>query len=479
MDPFDRVKLKSFIAPDGSNRDYAQECFRKIVSQLLDKLCTSEKRPLLPQNLGYQFGQDIILEEPQRLDKILGKISELIDNSMNPYHPKYAGHMDSMPTLFSILGEMLASALNNNLFSLEMSPFLTQLEYKLVKEFCALFGLPENSGGVILSGGSLTNLQALVVARNFCLKNNNGAIGKTQFVIFCSEHAHVSIQKAAMVMGIGADHVTKISADANGHLDVDDLRVKIKRAVHNRWKPMAIVATAGTTVTGNIDPIDQIAKVAMEFNIWLHVDAIWGGGLIFSSHKRGLLRGIELANSITFNPQKWMAVAKTCSLLMFRDNSYLEDYFRIRKTYVKEHNIVTDLSETGISGTKRGDVLKLWLSIESMGMTGYRYYIDHTLSLTSFFVEKVKRKSYLKLATEPETAVICMRGEPDHLEPKLFDKWNEGLQDFLLKRRNTFFSLPKYKGENWQRVILLNPFLTRNHIDEIFTAIDGYHSIKK
>ncbi len=472
----DYIKAKSFIAPDGRNRVYAEECFRTIVSDMLDKFSISEQRPLLPESLRYAFDKKLIPDEPKSLGQIREIISNLIDNSMNAYHPKYIGHMDSMPTLFSVIGDMVASALNNNLFSLEMAPFLTQLEYQLVKEFCELFGLPENAGGMILSGGSLTNLQALIIARNFTLGDNKGHLSgsDSELIIFCSEHAHVSIQKAAMIMGIGIQNVIKVSTDPFGRMITSELRSRIKQEIGKGLKPCAIVATAGTTVTGNIDPIYEIAEIAKEYKIWLHVDAIWGGGLIFSCNKKYLLHGIEYADSITFNPQKWMAVAKTCSLLMFKNKDHLEEYFRIRKTYVKEHDIVTDLSETGITGTKRADILKLWLSLENMGMNGYQAYVDYTLELTRHFTDAVKQRKYLRLVTEPQTAIICMRGEPDYLDKTQFDKWNEELQDFLLRKKHTFFSLPKHNRENWQRIIILNPFLTKEGINEIFQSIDEF-----
>src|SRR5580765_916581 len=148
-----------------------------------------------------------------------------------------------------------------------------------------------------------------------------------------------------------------------------------------------------------------------------------------------------------------MAVAKTCSMLLFKNMDHVEKYFRIRKTYEKEHDIVTDLSESGLNGTKRADILKLWLSLASMGLSGYRVYIDHTLEMTRFFTDAVKQRAYLKLATEPETAVICMKGEPNYLAKEQFDKWNEELQDYLLRKKNIFFSLPKYNGQNWQRIV--------------------------
>jgi glutamate/tyrosine decarboxylase-like PLP-dependent enzyme len=242
------------------------------------------------------------------LEQINDTLQSLYSTSMNPANPQYIGHMDSIPALTSIIGDMVASTINNNLLSLEMSPFLTKLEYGLIKQFATLFGLPESAGGVFLSGGSLSNLQALVVARN-SFKNN---IALSKLVIFVSEHAHVSIQKAAMVMGLRTENVIKITTNSKYQMDVANLELQIKKQQEQGNLPLAIVATAGTTVTGSIDPLESIANLARTYGIWLHIDAIYGGALIFSDKYKHLLSGIEKADSIAFNPQKWLYIAKTC-----------------------------------------------------------------------------------------------------------------------------------------------------------------------
>lgn len=396
---------------------------------------------------------------------------------MNSFNPRFMGHMDSMPTVYSVLGDLLASGMNNNLFALEMSPVLTRMEYQLVRESCDLFGLPAGSGGVLLDGGSLANLQVLTVARNAALGAADGDLSRSseQLVLLCSADAHVSLDKAAMILGIGRPQVHRVATDGDGRMDPEQLESAILRCRAKGQRPFAIVTTAGTTITGNVDPIESIDEVARRHGIWHHVDAIWGGGLVFAdTPHRDLLRGIGDADSITFNPQKWMMIAKTCSFALFRRNEDLERYFRIEKSYVRPQDEVVDLSETGIVGTKRATCLKLFLSLLGLGISGYRRFVRHTLQLTDHFRLRASSRPYLELATRPQTAVVCMRGAPRGESGEATDRWNADLQSFLLEKKNTFFSLPTYRQTKWLRIILLNPYLTHDLVDEIFQAIDEY-----
>lgn len=475
---YNELISKAFVNPSGSNKEEVQATIQLFMDELLSHLSNAEEKPLLPSTLSYAFEKNVINKIALDRPDILKSVKEIFDHSMNPYSPYYIGHMDSMPTVYSFLGDLIASVINNNMFSLEMSPFLTHLEYKVVGEFCKLFGYDDRAGGIILGGGSLANLQALIVARNHALDDAHGDIKSNDknLVILCSAMAHVSIKKSAMIMGVGSENVISIPVDVSGHLAINKLQTAILKAGENNQLVMAIVATAGTTVTGNIDSITSIAKLANKHSIWLHVDAIWGGGLILSKKYKERLEGINLADSITFNPQKWMMVAKTCSLVLYKNNSRFEEYFRIKKDYVRENDIAIDLSELGIAGTKRPDVLKLWLSIQSMGLNGYELYIDHTMKMIEYFEKCASEYEYLRIAYPSETAMICMRSEPEQVPNNKWNNWNANLQDHLLKEQNTFVSLPKLDDENWLRIVLLNPFLNEEVIDNIFVFIDQFHS---
>ncbi len=473
--------LNQFIGPDNSNRKQVEKLIKNVTSQLLDFLSNAEQKPTYPTFKQLDCPHFQIQEKPLSESKIHSNLQELYDLSMNSANPNYIGHMDSMPTLWSVIGDYIASAINNNLLSLEMSPFLTQLEYSLTKQFARLFGLPEASGGVMLSGGTLSNIQALLVARNIKLgiKNGNVFSLKKEPVIFTSEHSHSSIQKTGMMIGIGVENVIKIKTDENSKIDCNDLNAQIEEQLRLGKQPFAIVATAGTTVSGNIDPLKDISKIAEQNNLWLHVDAIYGGAVIFSKKHKHLITGIEQADSISFNPQKWLYISKTSSMVLFRDFNKMIDSFRISAPYMKEQNAYVNLGEINIQGTKYAEILKLWLSLQGLGKSGYGKLIEYSFHLTKIFKTEISKRPFLKLVCKTEMNILCFRGEPNYLALEKFDTWNENLQLYLLSQTDFFLSLPKYKNNLWLRAVLLNPFLTSKHIKNLFTHIDYYENTNK
>lgn len=395
---------------------------------------------------------------------------------MNAANPAFIGHMDSMPTTLSFLGEMVTAAVNNNMLSLEMSPLFSRLETRLLKEFATVFGLGAQAGGVMLSGGSLANLQALAVARNIkfdALKQGINALTHPP-VLFASEVAHTSIQKAAMLLGLGASSVIPVRTNANSQMEIGELRHAVENARQDGKAPFYIVATAGTTTTGNIDPLSEIGLVAREHGLWFHVDAAYGGALILSESQRQRLAGIEQADSITFNPQKWLYVAKTCAMVLFRDMAALTKAFRIQAPYMRDSGDFVNLGEVSVQGTRHAEVLKLWLSLQHIGRNGYAQLIEESYRLAGCFLQQVRKRAFLETAGEPETNLICFRGAPSWVSDNEWDNWNANLQAYLLQQGNTFLSLPTYRGHRWLRAVLLNPYTDEAIIDRLFHHIDVF-----
>jgi len=460
-----------FINPDGSNKEEVKNTFITSTNLLIDFLASANKNHVLPKNPNWDSIKFELPKDPIGKTEMEKELQAIVNLSMNPASNSYIGHMDSLSTTYSIIGSLYSSALNNNMFSLEMSPYFTRIEYAIIEQFSNLFGLPEPSAGVIVSGGTLSNIQAIIVARNYFLKSNTGdiSISKKPLVFFASEHSHVSIKKAAMISGLGIDSLIYVESDENGKMDINDLQLKITTSIRNGQAPFAVVATLGTTVTGNIDPIQEISTICKSNNLWLHADAIYGGAIILSKKEKHRLKGIEKADSIAFNPQKWMHIAKTCSLLLFRDSEILNRYFSMKAYYTKEQNEFVNLSELNIQGTKQADVLKLWLSILSIGMSGYEEMIDNSYSITKDFVEELKHLPNIEFVSAQEMNIPTFRllGENDEESDNLNTLFNE----YAIKEHNLFFSLPTYNNKLWQRTILLNPFIDKTIIQKVSTAI--------
>ncbi len=465
----------SFVDPDGLNRAEIEQLARQVLSLVLDHATTAAGRPPVPGNISLAVPSGIP-DDPTPESDLLEMLPGILASSMNPANPGYIGHMDPLPSTMSILGDLIVAALNNNMLSLEMSPVFSRLEPLLLREFAALFGLGDLAGGVLLSGGSLGNLQALTVARNVAFQcRDTGIAGlDRQPVLFASAEAHTSIQKAAMMLGLGTGSVIPVASGAGSRMDPVELRRAIERANAAGQAPFCVVATAGTTTVGSIDPLEEIGRIAREYGLWFHVDSVYAGALIFSARQRHRLAGIEQADSISFNPQKWLYVTKTCAMVLFKDFGNLERAFRVQLPYMGTTDGFTNLGEIGVQGTRHVDILKLWLSLQHIGKRGYEQLIDESYRLTDYFVAELRKRPFLELAATPETSVICFRGEPGWLPPDAWDGWNVDLHAEILKTANIFLSLPHYRGGRWLRAVLINPHTGQQTIDSLFAAIDAY-----
>jgi len=475
----DKLRGLSFISPKGDNLDFIEKIFHDTSKIITLNAASSNVRSPLP-NSDDIIKKPLIPKTGMNYDDLLKIVENHLSKSMNPNNDGYIGHMDTIASVPSIIGDFAAAAVNNNMLSLEMSPVLSKLETEMIKEIAYYFGFGEKAGGVFTSGGTLANLQALTVARNFHFDSLN--VGITNMyqkpVILTSEASHTSIKKVAMILGLGKDAVKQIRTDQNSRMDIEELKREYQTLKDDGYQPFCVVGTAGTTVTGNIDNLKEIASFTKENNIWFHVDAAYGGALIFSNKYKKLLSGIEGADSITFNPQKWLYVAKTAAMVIFKDFDILRKNFQIEAPYMKENDQFINLGEISIQGTRHADILKVYLAFQHFGLNGYEKLIDYTFELRATFINDINEREYLQILSEPETNIVCFRGVPEWLNDNQLDEWNAKLQDYLLSR-DYFLSLPKYKGEIWLRAVLLNPFTTREKIDNMFRLIDNYYEKSK
>ncbi|MFZ4640838.1 MAG: pyridoxal phosphate-dependent decarboxylase family protein [Nodosilinea sp.] len=461
----------AFIHPHGYNQQQIASLFKATADQILAYLTSAATHVPIPDLAPLPLVT--IPEQSGDLAELLAPLQRIMAQSMNPAHPGYVGHMDPLPTTASLLGDWVAAALNNNMLSVEMSPALSRLEPQLMAEIAQMFGLGERSGGLLVSGGSLANLQALTVARNLklnCL--DQGLTGQAPPVILASEMAHTSIQKAAMVLGLGRNGVVPVAANARGQMDPEALQDCLEVCLGAGQRPFAVVATAGTTVTGSIDPLLEIHRLARTYDLWFHVDAAYGGALIFSPQHRYRLQGIDLADSVTFNPQKWLYVTKTCASVLFRDMTGLEEHFRISAPYMNRQDNWANLGEITLQGTRHGDILKLWLSLQHLGKAGYAALIETSYGLTRSMVDCISQRPHLTLACTPAMNLVCFRSCPASLPESQWDDWNSHLQQNLLAKGQVFFSLPWWRGERWLKAVLLNPYTTDNDINNWFALLD-------
>ena len=392
------------------------------------------------------------------MEGLLDDLQTVMDGAYQPSHPGSLAHLDPPPLTASIAADLICAGLNNNLLAEELSPGLSSLEQQLCVWFCSRLGLPEESGGVLASGGTLSNLMGLVVARS--------ASDSDHGVILCSRDAHVSLQKAAIVMGLPPDALQQLPVDVNGALCAAALADAIQSLQARGIPCHAVVATAGTTVRGAVDPLLDIADLCAQHDIWLHVDAAIGGVFALSSATASLMRGLNRADSITLNPQKLLGITKTSSLFLVRDKARLRMAFATGLPYMESPTGDHHGGEVGLQGTRPAEVLKLWLGLRQLGEQGITAVLQGALERRRRLMNLLSSDGLQLLSGDLHLLVFRPRwGDTEQTK-----QWSETTRSKLL-RGGFLLSRPQYDGHHWLKAVLGNPHTTNEHLQQLADLI--------
>ena len=395
-------------------------------------------------------------------EKLLEDIQLIMQGSYRPSHPGSLAHLDPPPINASIVADLISAGLNNNLLAEELSPSISKLERKLCEWFIERIGMPPEGGGVFASGGSLSNLMALVIARKqLDVESDPSAC------VLASEDAHVSLIKARRIMGLPDDGLQLVPSNRDGQISLELLEEKLSILKSNGKKCFAIVATAGTTVRGSIDPILKLSEICSREKIWLHVDAAIGGVFALSESKSSLVEGISLANSVTLNPQKLLGIAKTSSILLVSNRSLLLATFSTGLPYVEPSFADPHGGEIGIQGTRSAEALKLWLGLRQLGEEGINSLLDEAIMRKSYLEKRIDKKIF-NIISGP-LHIISLT--PKNIEVSHAEIWSMKTKKNLLDK-NYMVSRPYYKGRYHIKIVLGNPYTELHHLEELAEMIN-------
>jgi sulfinoalanine decarboxylase len=378
---------------------------------------------------------------------LLDDLQLVMDGAFNPVHPGSMAHLDPPPLTASVAADLICAGLNNNLLAEELSPSLSRLERSLCAWMAERLGLGAQAGGVAASGGSLSNLMALVVARQ-----QRGLLGVQDALVFCSADAHVSIAKALAVMGLPPSALRPVPVDGSGCLQVDQLALQLDAAKAAGQPVLAVVATAGTTVRGAIDPLASMAALCRARQIWLHVDGAIGAVFALSPRHAGLVKGLDLADSLTVNPQKLLGITKTSSLLLLRQPDALASCFATGLPYMEPSWADAHGGECGLQGTRPAEVLKLWLGLRQLGLNGIDQVLSGALERRDL-LQSLLAELPLELRSGP---LHLLAFTPQHLSASEAEQWSQQTRHRLLERQ-LMLSRPLYQGRHHLKAVLGNP----------------------
>lgn len=404
-----------------------------------------------------------LAQEGLPLDRVfamLGRVMETTPRTCTPafFNQLYAGR-DAVPTA----AEMLTALMNTSMYTYRVAGPHALIEHELMRHMATKVGYAEGEG-IICPGGSIANLCAMIIARNEARPGiqDEGHDGRPM-VAYASEEAHYSLNKAAAMTGIGRRNLRAIPADARGRMVPDALRSAIAADRERGAEPFMIIATAGTTVLGAFDPIDDLASIAEESGLWLHVDGALGGSFLVSERLRPLLRGSDRSNSFNWNPHKLMGVPLSCSPLLTREQGLLKKHFKEPADYLFQSDPEKfDHGTMSIQCGRRNDALKIWAAWKRHGDAGYARRVEHLCDLVQYAADRVRRDPTFVLTAEPESVCLCF---------EVTGRQSEEICERLLLEQRAMVGHAVVRGRKVIRLACANPEVTEADLDRFFDHI--------
>ncbi|HJS25810.1 MAG TPA: aminotransferase class V-fold PLP-dependent enzyme, partial [Actinomycetota bacterium] len=393
-------------------------------------------------------------------------VDTIADNSSDNAGPGMLAYIPGGGLYASSLAELLSTTIDRYVNLWGEAPVGAQIEYNVVRWLCDLFGFPPESRGVLTSGGSMANFSAIVAARTDRLPEDFLA-----GTLYVSEHVHASVTKAAMLAGFPVRNVRLVAADPSLRMDLDALRRAIAHDRDSGLVPFAVVASAGTTNTGAIDPIDAIAGVARDEGLWLHVDAAYGG--FFQLTARGLerFRGIERADSITLDPHKGMFLPYGTGALVVRDGAKLREAHHIgTSAYLQDLAAdahIPNFAEYSAELSRDFRGLRVWFPLKLHGVSAFREALDEKLDLAEHLYESLKAISELELPWQPDLTVVPFRLRDGD------DAANRRLLDAINDSKRVFLSSTVIEDRFTVRACILSHRTHRDRVDECIEIVRG------
>ena len=366
----------------------------------------------------------------------------------------------------AVLGDLLAVLLNNSMYTYKVAGPQVGIEQEIIRKSCDMIGYGPQSNGTFPTGGSMSNYMALIMARDAkdpkCRYD-----GMTKpLIMYTSKESHYSNAKNASFSGMGKGNVRYIKADARGRMIPAELEAQIELDIQNGGIPTYVNVTAGTTVLGAFDPIDEIALVTEKHNIWLHVDGAYCGSVIFSDKKKHLLKGIEKSDSFSYNAHKMIGTPMTCSIILVKDKKQLHDSFSNEADYLYQ----TDgddfnLGKTSFQCGRRNDALKFWTLWKSIGTNGIEKIVDKQFDLADVAREYVENHPDYTTYSYEDSISVCFNYK--NIDPKV-------LCTLLYEHQITVVGFGAFNEETFIRFVTINATNTKDDILNFFKALEAF-----
>lgn len=452
----------------------AGKIVRELYEEKLDRHVFPGKTPGDIQSIFDEPLPEMGLE----VESLLMKVREdVVGSATMNIGPHYYGYITGGGNQVAILAEMISAALNQNNLKWHSSPVSTELEKLVIKWVSQFIGYFEQAAGAILDGGSTANFNCLAVARKNMASDNlsaDGMYGMKPMTIYVSEEGHSSFDKAVDALGIGLNNLRKIPVDDQFRIRPDLLREQIQNDRKAGLNPICVIGIAGTTNSGAVDNLDELAKIAKEENLWYHVDAAYGGPAAKLESMSHLFAGLEEADSVVVNPHKWLYVPFEAACILVKDPDKLRRTFSLIPDYLRSNEDEgdrTDMMEYQLPLTKSFKSLKVWMTLKAFGSKRLRETIQRDIDNAQYLQSLIEKSDDFEMLTPVPLSIACFRYVPAGLDEKRLNDLNQKLAHAIEQDGRIFLTATKIKGKTALRTCFINPRTTKKDVEWIQEVI--------
>ncbi len=469
--------------------DLPLDDFRKagheIVDWIADYLGNTEQYPVLSRSQPGEITAQLPTSPPvapESLDSMLADFQNIIMPGITHWnHPNFYAYFSNTGSVPGILAEMLIAALNVNGMLWRTSPAATELEEVTMAWLRQLLGLADDWDGIIMDGASMSSMVAIAAAREAVdgldVRTKGMAHADVpQLRVYISEQTHSSLEKGAMVLGIGQENVVKIPVDAENGMDVGALETAVLQDLAEGKRPFFVCATIGTTSATGVDPVPAIADIAQQYDLWLHVDGAYGGMAAMVPEKQYLFNGVDRADSLVVNPHKWLFTPMDLSAFYTRRPDVVKRAFSLLPEYLRsaetDAHTVRDYMDYGVQLGRRFRSLKLWFVLRAYGQEGLISRLRDHMRLAQLFGAWVEASPDFEVMAPIVFSIVCFRAHSQGMDDEAtLQTLNENLMNAVNQTGQIFISHTKLQGRYTLRLAIGNIRTEEKHITQAWALL--------
>ncbi|PYH91145.1 pyridoxal-dependent decarboxylase [Aspergillus ellipticus CBS 707.79] len=408
-------------------------------------------------------------DKGRSIEGVIKDVEEILSYRYNIGHPKFFSFIPAPVSPLSWLGDVISTAFNNYAGSSESGAGICATEDSIIRYVAEKFGLPPSAGGQFVSGASIASLTALTVARDQILDGDMRQKG----VAYVTDETHFCISKALRITGLLDHQIRTVPRNAKFQMDTDHLRRAIIEDLQSGLKPYLVVATSGTTGTGSIDPLNEIGDIVREYKMWMHVDAAYGGSVAFCKSHRRLLKGLGRADSIAWDPHKWLLQTLGCSVVLFKEKSHPPESFAMTAHFLRDfdHGLQNPWNY-GIELSRPARHMRLWFSLQVLGMDMIDRMISRGLDLATLVERKLRKREDWEIVSPSTLAILNFRFKPKGMNEEDANEINSFVSKELAAQDVAVIFTTCLDGAVCLRMCTINPRTTNDDIQEVVEALD-------